>query len=314
MSQNQTKISLGKTDIQIPLIGTGAWSWGDRSLWAYGHGYGEEDIKSAFETSLESGVNFFDTAEIYGIGRSERFLGKFLADTNEPVIVATKFMPYPWRWTKGSLQRALKGSLKRLNLESVHLYQVHWPFPPVSVETWADALADAVESGLTHAVGVSNYDKDQMLRTYEVLDKRGLKLASNQVEYNLIKRDIELNGLLETCQELGITLISYSPLSQGVLTGKYSPDRPLPGIRGRRYNRSLLEKAHPLLREMRKIGRAHEDKTESQVAINWLVCKGTVPIPGAKNASQAEENCGAFGWNLSEEEVNALDEASERMM
>jgi aryl-alcohol dehydrogenase-like predicted oxidoreductase len=204
----------------------------------------------------------------------------------------------------------LEGSLKRLNLESVDLYQVHWPFPPISAETWADALADVVDAGLTRAVGVSNFDTDQMLRAHEVLTKRGVPLASNQVEYNLIKRDVEFNGLLNTCQELGITLISYSPLSQGVLTGKYSPDQPLPGIRGRRYNRNLLKRVQPLLREMRKIGRAHGDKTESQVALNWLMCKGTVPIPGAKNARQAQENCGALGMYLSEDEMSALDQAS----
>lgn len=320
-------IPLGKTAIQVSPLGIGAWAWGDKLFWAYGRsaaaggGFTDDDIHQAFNASLDAGVNFFDTAEVYGSGRSERLLGGFLPAAGRPVVVATKFMPLPWRLTKGAMLRALRGSLKRLGLEQVDLYQVHWPTPPVSIETWADALADIVQAGLARSVGVSNYNESQMRRAYSVLARRGVPLASNQVEYHLLNRKVELNGLLQACQELGITLIAYSPLAQGALTGKYSAERPLPGVRGRRYNRAYLEKTQPLLQLMREIGRtrsapassgspAVNGPTPAQVALNWLICKGTLPIPGAKTARQALDNCGALGWRLTPEEVAALDQAS----
>jgi len=310
MNQQREDIKLGKTEIKIHPLGIGAWSWGDRMMWNFGGSHTEEDIRAAFETSLAAGIDFYDTAEAYGRGKSEMYLGKFLKESGAQVVVATKFMPYPWRLTKAALLKALKNSLKRLNLEQVDLYQVHWPFPPAPIETWAEGLADAVQAGLARSVGVSNYNEDQMRRAYAVLTKRGVPLASNQVEYHLLNRKVEFNGLLSACQQLGITLIAYSPLAQGVLTAKYTPEKPLPGLRGRRYSRSFLVRAQPLLQRMREIGRNHESKTPAQVALNWLICKGVVPIPGAKNARQAQENIAALGWRLTEEEVVALDEAS----
>jgi aryl-alcohol dehydrogenase-like predicted oxidoreductase len=306
----EDRITLGQSELSISPLGTGTWSWGDWLVWGFGRGYQDEDIVGAFNASLQAGINFFDTAESYGRGRSESFLGQFIKSTPQPVVVATKFMPYPWRLWKGRLSEALKASLKRLDLPNVDLYQVHWPFPPIPVETWAEGLADAVEMGLTRAVGVSNYNEEQMRRAYSTLAKRGVHLTSNQVEFHLLKRKVELNGLLKTCQDLGVTLIAYSPLAQGSLTGKYTPDNPLSGVRGRRYSRAYLERIQPLLRQMQEIGEAHGGKTPAQVAINWCICKGTVPIPGAKTAKQASENGGSFGWRLDEDEVAALDKTS----
>lgn len=313
MAQNEALISLGKTVIQIPHLGVGAWAWGDQRFWKFGRDYNEADIRAAFDASLAAGVNFFDTAEVYGNGRSERYLGSFILGVSQPVIVATKFFPFPWRLSKSTLLSALRNSLERLNLQSVDLYQIHWPFPPIPVETWAEALAQVVQLGLARAVGVSNYSLEQMQRASAALAKRGVVLASNQVEYSLLKRDVERNGLLKACQELGVTLIAYSPLAQGALTGKYSPEHPMPGRRGWRHPRAELEKVQPLLRLMGETGEAHGGKSVAQVALNWTICKGTVPIPGAKNARQAQENLGALGWRLSEVEVAALDNASEKI-
>ena len=310
MTDQEKLITLGNTDIQISSIGIGAWSWGDRFYWGYGRGYNQDDIKEAFDSSLASGINFFDTAETYGRGVSETLLGGLVDLSGNKVVIATKFMPYPWRLNKSSLLKALRKSLRRLGLNQVDLYQIHWPFPPVSIETWASGLADAVEHGLTKAVGVSNYNLNQMRRAQATLVKRGVLLASNQVEYSLINRKVEFNGLLSCCQGLGITLLAYSPLAQGLLTGKYTSKTPPPGIRGRRYSRRVLENIQPLIRLLQDIGRNHEGKTTAQVAINWLICKGAVPIPGAKNAKQAMENAGALGWELSSEEMDRLDQAS----
>ena len=306
------RVALGATGIQISRLGIGAWAWGDTAFWQYGKGgYTDADIEAAFQASLAHGIDFFDTAEVYGRGRSEQLLGQNTTQAGWPAAIATKFFPFPWRLHKKQLLKALRGSLARLGMESIDLYQMHWPFPPVSIDTWMDALADAVEAGLVRAVGVSNYNVEQTQRAHTALARRGIPLASNQVEYNLWQRKPETSGLLEVCRQLDVTLIAYSPLAQGLLTGKYTPDNPPPGVRGRRYGRALA-KIQPLVGLLRETGAAHGGKTPAQVALNWTICKGTVPIPGAKNARQAMDNAGALGWRLSPDQVQALDRASAR--
>jgi aryl-alcohol dehydrogenase-like predicted oxidoreductase len=306
----EEKLQLGNTDLAIPSLGIGAWAWGDQLYWGYGRSFGESEVKSAFESSLEAGVNFFDTAEIYGRGYSERLLGNFLRQIDQPVIIATKFMPFPWRIQKKQMLSALRNSLERLGVSKVDLYQIHSPTSIVSLNTWSEGLADILERGLTHTVGVSNFRVPQLRRSYSILKQRGVPLASNQVEFNLLNRNNEFNGLLSFCQEFGITLLAYSPLSQGLLTGKYSSKKPPPGIRGIRYRSELLSKISPLLRLMADIGREHNGKTIAQVALNWTICKGTVPIVGVKTERQVRENIGALGWRLSPSQIVALDKMS----
>jgi len=292
-------------------MGLGTMAWGDRTMWNYGHEYAEIDIEQAFQTSLASGVNLMDTAEVYGAGRSERFLGQFLKTTTTPVLVATKFMPYPWRLNRSALMRSLDYSLGRLGLERVDLYQIHWPFPPMPVEFWVEELAKAVKSGKTRTAGVSNYNKIQMQRAYTVLSKYNVPLASNQVEYHLLNRSVEKNGLLDRCKELGVRLIAWSPLAKGLLTGKYTLEFPPPGMRSHQ-PMSRMKALPGLVAVMTEIGQGHGGKTPGQVALNWLICKGALPIPGAKNAKQAEQNAGAIGWRLTPDEVKALDDASDK--
>ncbi len=293
-------------------IGLGAWSWGDRFVWNYGSNYTDDDIEAAFRISLENGVNFIDTAEAYGNGQSERLLGKFIKNSQTTVWVASKYFPMPWRWTKNTVVSALQASLKRLDLPKINLYQMHWPSPIISIETHAEGLAMAQRAGLTEAVGVSNYNQNQMQRAYTVLAKYDIPLASNQVEYHLLNRSIEKNGLLERCQELGIRLIAYSPLAMGLLTGKYTLENPPPGMRGPRYL-NTLKQLPPLMHLMAEIGQDVGGKTPAQIAINWCIRKGTLPIPGAKNVRQAEMNAGALGWQLTPEQVQALDHASDKI-
>jgi len=292
-------------------MGLGAWSWGDRVIWNYGHGYNDQDIAGAFNASVDGGVNFIDTAEVYGSGRSETMLGQFIKSTDRPVIVSTKFMPYPWRIGKKALRNALKRSLDRLGISKIDLYQIHWPFPPTPVEVWAEALAEIYQDGLTRAVGVSNYDINQMLRSITILEKYTIPLASNQVEYHLLNRKVEKNGLFDLCKERGIRLIAYSPLAKGLLTGKYTPETPPPGVRGRT-SAVFLKEIKPLIGLLTEIGKSHEQKTSGQVALNWLMCKGALPIPGAKTALQANQNLDALGWQLTDTEVKALDAASDK--
>jgi aryl-alcohol dehydrogenase-like predicted oxidoreductase len=312
-STDDERIPLGHTDIQISRLGIGAWSWGDRLVWSYGSTHTDADIQQAFEEGLAAGVDFFDTAEAYGRGRSEELLGRLLEGTDKKIVTATKFMPYPWRFRRADLTNALRASLERLRLPWVDLYQIHWPYSIVSIETWMEAMSDAFEAGLIRAVGVSNYNVSRMRRADTALKRFGLRLASNQVEFSLLQRAPERDGLLDACRELGITLIAYSPLGQGLLTGKYGPDKRPPGIGRRRYTSKRLSAIQPLLAELEKIGSERKDKTAAQVALIWVICKGAVPIPGAKNARQARENAQAMGWRLTDEELALLDNVSEEI-
>jgi aryl-alcohol dehydrogenase-like predicted oxidoreductase len=294
-------------------MGLGAWQWGDRMIWQYGHGYGDVEVQQAFFASLNEGIRFIDTAEIYGNGRSEQLLGQFLKKTDQPVLIATKFLPFPWRFGKGAIVRALKGSLARLGVESVDLYQIHWPTPLMSIDTMMEGLAECVKSGLTRTVGVSNFSQTQMVAAYSSLARHNVPLASNQVHYSLLNRTAEKNGTFARCKELGIRLIAYSPIEMGLLAGKYSVESPPPGARGRNYS-SLLPKLGPLLKLMTEIGQDHGGKSNVQVALNWVICKGALPIPGAKNAVQAQENASALGWRLTDEEFARLNETSAQVL
>ena len=298
--------------LQAIELGVGAWQWGDKVIWNYGRGYAEADIRAAFDVSISQGITFIDTAEIYAMGKSERLVGKFIQTIEQPTLVATKFFPFPWRLGRKSVVAALKRSLERLGLDSVALYQVHWPPTVGSIEALMDGMADAVEMGLTRAVGVSNFDQNQMMAAYSALARRGLSLGSNQLEYHLLERRIEKNGLLQRCKELGVRVIAYSPLGQGLLAGKYSAQNPPPGLRARQYG-PLLGKIGPLIKLMTEIGQDVGGKTPAQIALNWCICKGTLPIPGAKTAEQAEANAGSSGWRLTPEQIAALDEASDKV-
>jgi len=292
-------------------MGLGASAWGDRLMWGYGQTHNDSDIEQAVKITMEAGINLIDTAEVYGSGRSEILTGQFIKHASRPVHVATKFFPMPWRVRKQSVQRALRHSLERLRLDHVDLYQIHWPSPIVPVERYVEGLAIVHRLGLVKAVGVSNYDKNQMQRAITTLAKYDIPLASNQVEYHLLDRRIEKNSLLARCQEVGVRVIAYSPLGKGLLTGKYASQNPPPGLRAREFAR-VLPGIDPLIKLMREIGQDVGGKSPAQVALNWCICKGTLPIPGAKNANQAEMNVGAVGWRLTPEQVKALDEASDQ--
>ena len=293
-------------------MGLGAWQWGDRTTWQYGNKYDETDIREVFKVSMEEGIQFVDTAEVYGSGVSERMLGKFIKETEQPVLIATKYFPYPWRLRNTSMPKALKNSLERIGVESADLYQIHWPMPLMSIDRMMDGMIECIKQELTRTVGVSNFSQSQMLTAYSALARQNIPLASNQVHYSLLNRTIEKNGLLARCKELGVRLIAYSPLEQGLLTGKYDVNNRPPGTRAGKLG-GLLPKIDPLIKLMTTIGQDHGGKSNSQVALNWTICKGTLPIPGAKNARQAQENAGALGWKLTEKEVAQLDEASDQI-
>jgi len=294
-------------------MGIGTWSWGDRLVWGFGNGYNETDVRQAFYESYAGGIRFFDTAEVYGQGKSETILGDLMRETQDGCIIATKMMPYPWRIDQNSLKRALKNSLKRLGRSRVDLYQMHLPMPPISPKKWMQRMVELHEEGLIDAIGVSNYDLDQTIAAHEALKQQGLRLAANQVEYHLLDRHVDTNGLAEYCHAEGIKIIAYSPLALGVLTGKYNALNPPGGTRAARFSRNYLDKLQPLLKTMARIGNEHEGKSTAQVALNWVIQKGALPIPGAKDARQAAQNIGAVGWQLKPEEIALLEDLSKRL-
>jgi len=308
------QIELGTTGIRGSLMGTGTWAWGDGSYWGYGKGYGEQDLQQAFDETLKDGIDFFDTAEIYGFGKSEQFIGEFrrASPLGEQAHIATKFFPVPWRLTSGQVVGALRGSLKRLGVPTVDLYQAHFPSQLISVETVMEGMAQAVQKNMTRSVGVSNYNADQVRRAHKRLAQHGIPLATNQIQYNLLQRNPDLDGLRQTCDELNVTIIAYSPLKYGVLTGKYSPTAPLPGARGRQFNVAYLAQVQPLLVELGKVAEKY-GKTMPQTALNWVIQHGAIPIPGAKNLKQAHDNAGALGWSLAPDDMALLDELSVRV-
>ena len=309
---------IGASGIVVSPLGVGVWSWGDKSFWGYGQDYNREDVTQAYKACQDAGLNFFDTAEMYGRGESERILGECIREDGRPVVIASKFAPMPNRLSARSLLKALDASLERLNVKTIDLYQIHWPYTVISIDALMDALAEAVHSGKVRAVGVSNYGADLMRRAHARLARHDILLASNQVHYNLLNRKPEKNGVLDACRELNVALIAYSPLEQGLLTGKY---RMVAGqaisVSGpRRFSRtfrtSQRRKIEPLLQTMEDIAKAH-GKTIGQVALNWLLTKDEhiIPIPGAKNVRQASENAGSIGWRLTNEEFESIDIASQ---
>lgn len=287
----------------------GAWAWGDRRYWGYGRDYGRADVEAAYHASRVAGLTLFDTAEGYGRGTSERLLGEFLrAPDGAGAQVATKFAPLPWRTGRRKpVADALHASLQRLQRERVELYQIHWPLPLLSDRAWLDGIADAVAEGKVGAVGVSNYGPAKLRRAHETLARRGVPLATDQVAYSLLDRKPERSGLVETCRDLGVTIIAYSPLAQGLLTGKYSSSSRPPGMRGLRYRR-MLPRLPSLLGTLVEIGQDHGGKTAAQVALNWLIANDTLPIPGAKTADQASHNAGGVGWRLGDAHLAVLDQ------
>lgn len=310
--------TLGRSNLRVPRMGVGAMVWGDPkglarlhpAKTAYGGAHGIEEEKRALEVSIEAGVNLFDTAAMYSGGAAERRLGELVR--GQDVLIATKY-PSGFSFRVEEFPKELTATLARLGRDCIDLYQHHYPNARLSIPRLMDLVADAVEAGKIKAVGVSNYSAEQMREAHAALARRGMPLASNQVEYSLLHRKPEVDGVLDTCRELGITLIAYSPLAGGRLTGKYSAQNRPGGFFRRilpQYNRKMLEAIQPVIKLLREIGDRYS-KTPSQVAIRWLIENPIVlPIPGAKNGKQAMENAGALSFSLTSKEVDAISQAT----
>ena len=205
-------------------MGLGAWQWGDRVVWQFGQNYSDKEVRDAFQTSIHEGIRLIDTAEAYGNGLSERLLGKFMQETDQPVLIATKYFPYPWRLTTSSIPRALKGSLERLGAESVDLYQIHGMDQVTPLDETLRALEDIVRSGRVRYIGVSNHGAWQIMKALGLSERHGRsRFEAIQAYYSIAGRELEREIVpMITAEKVG--LMVWSPLAGGLLAGKYDRD------------------------------------------------------------------------------------------
>ena len=312
------KRELGRTGIAITPIGLGVMQFSGAGgiFKAMMPDIDQLEKNAIVKAALDGGINWFDTAEMYGMGRSESSLVEGLRAagvSDENVIIGTKW--FPLLRTSRSINRTISKRLHYLQGYTIDLHMVHQPIGLSSPEDEMEAMAYLVESGLIRSVGVSNFSADRMRRAADALAERGLPLAVNQVEYSLLRREIETNGVLETAKELGVTIVCWGPLASGLLSGVYHRDpavfEHLPIIRRRRL-RPLVAATQPLIDALEKIAKNYQ-VTAAQVALNWLIHfngESVVAIPGASKVSQAEEAAGAMRFRLSDEEMARLDQAS----
>ena len=316
----ETYRSLGKSDVKITPIGLGCWQFSKGSNFAGKFWPKLEDsvTDNIVKISLDGGINWFDTAELYGNGASEKGLAGSLQKLGiKPgeVIIATKW--WPMFRTASNIIKTIDVRLNALSPYPIDLHQVHQPFGFSSEQAEMKAMAELVKAKKIRYVGVSNFSARKMRNAWETLQKEGMHLVSNQVRYSLLDRKIESNGILDTAKELGITIIAYSPLAQGLVTGKFHDNPELLKNTGyRKYMPSFkpggLEKSRPVVDLVKTLAQKYE-VTPSQIALNWLIHyhgETVVAIPGATKESHALENTGALKFRLSQEDMVLLHEIS----
>jgi len=292
---------LGRTPIKVSKIGLGTWQFGS-SYWGWGKELDEDGAIKIIRRAIELGINLIDTAEIYGSGRSERIIGRALKGLDrDEVVLATKVFPYPWRLTPHQVIKALRGSMRRLGVSRIDLYQIHWPSPIFPLKGALRALEREVEEGRIGGIGVSNFSVEQLERARSYLSR--VDLVSNQIEYNLLKRKAELD-VIPHCLREGISVIAYSPLAQGLLTGKYGPGRGPKNLQRRIFLALSYGRVDWAYIERLKARASEMGLTLAQLALAWVIRKeGVIAIPGAKSMEQLESNLSASQVELPSMEI-----------
>jgi aryl-alcohol dehydrogenase-like predicted oxidoreductase len=300
------------TATPLSVIGLGTWQFGSRE-WGYGRAYADQEAHAIVRRAVELGVTLFDTAEIYGFGRSERILGAALGDSlsqdRESAFLATKIFPlFP---VAPVVEQRAVASANRLGVRRLDLYQVHQPNPLVRDGTIMRGMRALQRIGLVGEVGVSNYSLDRWRAAEQAL---GTRVLSNQVRYNLVDRSPE-RDLLPFAASTGHVVIAYSPLAQGLLSGRYHRDsRPANRLRAASplFLPENLDRAAGLIAALREVADAHS-ATAAQIALAWVIRRpGVVAIPGASSVGQLESNVAAAGLDLAEDEYQALCAAADR--
>ncbi|EWZ38896.1 NADP-dependent oxidoreductase domain-containing protein [Fusarium oxysporum Fo47] len=298
--------------VKASHICIGAWSWGDKSTWQWDEKQ-LPDVILAWKTLYEAGINFIDTAEAYGDGESERIIGELVKNIpRESIVIQTKYFSTPLKAANfihpvDAPIKSLKASLQRMNLEYVDIYLVHGPIHPQSIATIAEGMAQCVEQGLAHSIGVANYDVEDVQKINDELAKFNIPLATNQCEYNILRRYPELTGNIEKCKASGMIFQSYSSLAQGRLTGKYTKNNPPP--KSHRFSSYKMEDLEPVLETLQRVAERRR-KSIAAVALNYNISKGVLPVVGIRNVEQAKCAIEALGWRLTDSEMVEIDKVS----
>ncbi|KAI6089088.1 NADP-dependent oxidoreductase domain-containing protein [Hypoxylon rubiginosum] len=312
-ARSRIKIATSKApEIEASHLCIGTWSWGDRGTW---HWKDDElpAVREAFQVLFDAGINFIDTAQVYGGGKSEEIVGELIADLpRDSVVVQTKWHVSPLSSNNllhpvDAPVRALKDSLKRLKLDYVDVYLVHGPIHPQGIASVAEGMAECVRQGLTRAVGVANYDLDDFMEMRKELARHDIPLAVNQCEYNVLRRYPEMSGQMAAYREMDVVFQSYSSLAQGRLTGKYGVQNPAPATR--RFSNYDAADVQPALDVLGAVAMA-KGKSVAAVALNYNISKGALPVVGIRSAEQARQALGALGWRLAGRDVETIDRRS----
>jgi aryl-alcohol dehydrogenase-like predicted oxidoreductase len=290
---------------QASAIGLGVWQFGSEE-WGWGRDFDQTRANRIVDRALQAGINFFDTAELYGHGRSEEILGQALAGRREQALIATKVTPT--HLTHDGVVAAAKRSLSRLGVEAADLYQVHWPNRFVRMRSTMSGMRELLERGLIKQCGVSNYP----LRLWQRAERElGRPVISNQVHLHLLDQTA-VDSLLPYARAQGRVIIAYSPLAQGVLGGRYDPEELPTDFRASNpaFSRSNFERIAPVLDKLRSVARAHQ-ATPAQIALAWLIhLPNVIAIPGARSVEQVETNAAAADIDLSQDEWDGLAEVA----
>ncbi len=291
--------------VKLSAIGLGTWQFGSKE-WNYGSSYEEKESAAIVHKALDLGVNVIDTAEAYGWGRSERAVGRAIVSRRDEAFIATKV--FPVMPVEPVIKDRARRSASRLGVQSIDLYQIHWPNPVIPLNLTMRAMASLQRSDLVKNIGVSNFSLALWQQAERFLSG---KVLSNQVRYNLLDRRIE-NNVLPWAEETGHVVIAYSPLAQGVLSGRYSRGNIPTGLRAytAAFQPENLDKAIPVIDALKRIALEH-GATPTQVALAWLISKpNVVVIPGASSISQLQANVESAQLDLTDEDISELNDVS----
>lgn len=277
---------------KIPKIAMGAWAWGDSGKFGnvFGNKMTVEDFKPIFDEAMKNGLNLWDTAAVYAMGKSENILGEFIKNVNrEDIIISTKFTPQIANTevsAEEAAQEMINGSKKRLNIDYADIYWIH---NPADVEKWTPAIIPLAKSGQIKSIGVSNHNMAELERASEILEKENLKVSAVQNHFSLLNRTSEKAGILDYCRKNGITFYAYMVLEQGALSGNYDSTNLFPegSERAKAYN-DVMPKIEKLIKKLRLLGEKY-NASAAQIATAWAISKGTVPIIGVTKVKHVND-------------------------
>ena len=293
----------------LPKIALGAWAWGNDGT--FGNEHKTEDLKPIYDKAMGLGLNLWDTAYVYGMGKSEEVLGEFLRTSNrEDYVISTKFTPQlAEMFEANEVTSMYENSAKILGVDEIDIFWIH---NPVGAPDWTKKLVETAKEHDIKMIGVSNHNLAEIKEANEILKEAGLKLGAVQNHYSLLNRSSEDSGILEYCQENDIIFFSYMVLEQGALSGKYDTAHPFPegSDRANAYGDSLAE-IEELNKAIAEIAEAHDAKV-AQLPIAWAVAKGTLPIIGATKVHHVEDAAEAVEIELTDDEIRTMEELADK--